>query len=157
MPDNRDAFDQGIIARLKRMESHAAISELLFLYAELLDAGDLTGVGQLFANAVVRFADIDLELRGAEAFTKFYEIAPRHHLAPGLRPLNKHVISNIIVAFDETGDRAKTKSYYSVFRKNGETPPEIISCGRYHDEFERVDGKWRFVSRLTIEDIAGNR
>jgi hypothetical protein len=37
-----------------------------------------------------------------------------------------------------------------------ELPLQVIITGRYHDDFERVDGSWRFTRRRMILEQFGD-
>ena len=71
-------------------------------------------------------------------------------------PRTKHVTTNVIVEF-QSDDAATARSYYTVLQQVGDTPLQVIIAGRYHDEFERVDGTWRFCERdYTLVDLVGD-
>jgi hypothetical protein len=43
-----------------------------------------------------------------------------------------------------------------VFQQTEKIPLQPIISGRYHDEFARVDGAWRFATRHYINELFGN-
>ena len=68
-----------------------------------------------------------------------------------------HVIANPIIEVDETAGTATCRSYYTVLQATDSLPLQVIAAGRYHDNFERADGKWRFSYRdYTLFDLAGD-
>lgn len=76
---------------------------------------------------------------------------------PDGTPRTKHVVSNPIVEIDATGQRAKVRSYYSVYQATEGFPLQLIAAGRYQDEFERHEGRWRFAYRdYTLFDLQGD-
>ena len=62
-------------------------------------------------------------------------------------PHSHYVVSNLMIEIDDSGDKASSWAYYTVFQSLPDFPLQPISAGRYEDRFERVDGKWRFTSR----------
>lgn len=67
------------------------------------------------------------------------------------------MITNPIVEVDEAAGRASCRSYYTVFQATDDFPLQPIITGRYQDEFECVDGEWRFSFRdYTLVDQMGD-
>ncbi len=129
------------------------IKNLVYTYSELLDTGDLDGLGRLFAHAVVRMAGSDNELRGADAVRGL--IAQTVQLYDGI-PRTKHVTTNLIVETDPRGVTASTRSYYVALQSLSSTSLQPILAGRWHDRFEKVNGDWRFVERTIYNDLVGD-
>ena len=72
-------------------------------------------------------------------------------------PRTKHVTTNPIIEVDEEAGTASCRSYYTVLQQTDKSPLQTIVTGRYHDRFERVDGRWRFSYRdLTLIDMVGD-
>jgi 3-phenylpropionate/cinnamic acid dioxygenase small subunit len=72
-------------------------------------------------------------------------------------PRTKHVITNPILEINESAGRATCRSYYTVLQSTDTLPLQVIGAGRYHDEFERVAGIWRFSYRdYTLFDLQGD-
>lgn len=135
------------------MSSAVAITNLLYRYAELMDAGDLEGVAGLFRSATVALADgrsVDADglLAVWRAYVKLY---------PCGTPRTKHVITNPIVEIDEAAGTARCRSYYTVLQATPDLPLQVIAAGRYHDDFVRLDGEWRFAARdYRMLDLVGD-
>jgi len=129
-----------------------AIRTLLFAYAERIDAGDLDGVAALFEHATWRSHARSEPLRGTAAVRRAYDGVMLHDDTPR----TKHVITNVVVEVDEAAGRATARSYFTVFQALPDLPLQAIICGRYHDAFERVDGRWRFADRLILTDLLGD-
>jgi 3-phenylpropionate/cinnamic acid dioxygenase small subunit len=132
------------------------ITNLLYTYAELIDHGDLTGAAALFDHARVRMLGVDGDgtvdsrqlLESWRVFIVLY---------PDGTPRTKHVITNPIVEVDETAGTASCRSYYTVFQQTDGFPLQAVIAGRYHDEFEHVDGAWRWSSRdYSLVDLIGD-
>jgi hypothetical protein len=133
------------------------ITNLLHRYAELLDTTtDFSGVGELFAHATLRMrteAGID-DVPGAELVRQFTDQIIRY---PDGLLHTKHVTTNAIVEVDEEAGTATARSYYTLFQQLDDLPLQPILTGRYADEFERVDGRWRFTSRdYSLVDQVGD-
>ncbi len=76
---------------------------------------------------------------------------------PDGTPRTKHVVTNPIIEVDAAAGTATCRSYYTVFQQAGDFALQPIVAGRYHDQFERVDGKWRFVFRdYSMMDMIGD-
>lgn len=134
--------------------SEVAIANLVYRYAELIDSGDLEGTSHLFEHARVYMGPDLGEIDAAgvlELWRKsfiFYE---------GGSPRCKHVITNPIIEVDEHAGTGTCRSYYTVMQQAGDGPLQAVICGRYHDEFERVDGRWRFSRRdYSLHDLPGD-
>jgi hypothetical protein len=56
-----------------------------------------------------------------------------------------HTTHNHRIAVD--GDRASADSYFELTARDKNSSGPVTGAGRYFDEFERVDGKWRFSQR----------
>lgn len=135
------------------MSAAVAITNLLYRYAELMDAGDLEGVAGLFRFAKVRLSggqivDSDGLLAVWREYVKLY---------PCGTPRTKHVITNPIVEIDEAAGTARCRSYYTVLQATPDLPLQVIAAGRYHDDFVRLDGEWRFSARdYRLLDLVGD-
>ena len=128
-----------------------AITALVMVYAERLDAGDLDGVAALFAHATWRSPERSQPLRGTAAVRRVYDGV----LLYDGRPRTRHVVTNVVVELDGA-DRATARSTFTVLQALPDFPLQPILCGRYHDAFERVDGVWRFADRLIAPDLVGD-
>ena len=130
-----------------------AITNLLYRYAELIDAGDFAGVSDLFAHADVTVGG--QVLRGAEPMLALWNAHTKLH-ADGT-PRTKHVVTNPIVEIAEDRRTASARSYYTVLQATEIVPLQVIAAGRYHDTFEKVDGRWRFATRdYSLLDLLGD-
>ena len=62
-----------------------------------------------------------------------------------------------IIEVDETAGTANCRSYYTVIQQTDDFGPQIIVTGRYHDQFQRVDGRWRYSFRdYSLMDMVGD-
>jgi 3-phenylpropionate/cinnamic acid dioxygenase small subunit len=129
------------------------ITALIHEYAERLDAGDLDGVAALFEHATWGSPGRGEPLRGAAQVRRGYDSVILHEDGT---PATKHVISNVTVDVEDNADTASARSYFSVLQARPDLPLQPIIAGRYHDRFERVDGRWRFTERIIIPDLVGD-
>ena len=137
------------------MSARDAIENLIYRYAECIDAGDLEGVAELFAHGEVVNEGVEGSQKGREAVLALYRAATR--IYEGTRtPRTMHVTTNVIVEADEEAGTASSRSYFTVFQQTPQLPLQPIIGGRYHDRFERVEGEWRFASRKIFCDLFGD-
>lgn len=137
------------------MDSRAAITNLVYGYAERIDDGDFEGVAEILRHAEVTADGNDEVYRGYEAVLGMYTAATRRY--EDGTPLTKHVTTNLIIEVDEDGGRATGRSYFTVMQAvPGALALQPVIAGRYHDSFERVDGTWRFSGRRMIVDLVGD-
>jgi len=134
------------------MSSRDAIANLVYTYAERIDAGDFEGTAALFAHATFGQASGAVR-RGAAEVLAAFRAAVRVHDGS---PRTKHVTTNLIVDVDETAGTATARSYFTVFQQTGTLALQPILAGRYHDRFERADGAWRFTERRISLDLVGD-
>ncbi|MCV7099530.1 nuclear transport factor 2 family protein [Mycobacterium palustre] len=135
------------------MLAETQITNLLYRYAECIDAGDLAGAAALFAHARIRIGGA--ETIDADRLLAIWKSLIVLH--PDGTPRTKHVTTNPIIEIDEGAGTASCRSYYTVLQQTDDFPLQTIVTGRYHDRFERVDGRWRFSYRdLTLIDMVGD-
>jgi hypothetical protein len=131
-----------------------AISNLVYRYAELIDAGDYDGVGQLFANATMEQGTGEL-IRGADEIRASYERYTRRYPDNGT-PHTRHVTTNLLVEVDEEQGTATCHSYVVVFQQIDDFPLQPVWTNRYEDQFRRVAGQWQFAHRLMVDHMPGD-
>lgn len=135
------------------MSSAVEICNLLYRYAEAMDAGDFRAAAELFRHARVKVAG-DQWVDAAGILAIWEQNVVRYEDGT---PRTKHVTTNPIIEVDEAAGTASCRSYYTVLQKVGDAPLQVIIAGRYHDRFERVDGRWRFTERdYTLTDLVGD-
>ena len=133
------------------------IENLIYHYAELIDAGDLDGVAALFARGrILGMEDGPPEtvFEGAARVRQMYGMATR--LYDDGTPKTKHLTSNVQIYVDDDADTARATAYYCVTQATPDLPLQIIVTGRYRDTFHRVDGSWWFDSRTMYVDQVGD-
>jgi len=134
-----------------------AIENLLYLYAERIDAGDFEGVAELFTHGRIEASP---GARPARTFEGRDEVLALYRASTRLyddgTPRTKHVTTNAFIEVEPGGTRASARSGFTVFQQVGDTPLQPIICGRYQDTFHVVDGRWWFDTRVMRIDLLGD-
>jgi hypothetical protein len=131
----------------------AQISELIFEYAERIDAGDLEGVADLLAGAGFGAASGAL-LHGRESILAMYKSTVR--IYDDGTPRTKHLVTNLAVKVGPGAEAASARSYFTVLQQIPDGPLGPIVSGRYRDQFVNHDGIWRFSERRISSDLIGD-
>ncbi|MER6082292.1 nuclear transport factor 2 family protein [Streptomyces sp. NPDC001833] len=132
--------------------SHRAVENLIARYAELVDDGDFAGLGILLADAT--FTGSGDPVSGREAIEKMFRDTLIVY-ADGT-PRTQHVVTNVAIEVDEQAGTAVSRSYVTVLQALPDLPLQPVAGGRYHDRFERRDGRWRFVERRVRINLVGD-
>jgi 3-phenylpropionate/cinnamic acid dioxygenase small subunit len=134
-------------------EDKLAITELLYRYAELIDAGDFDGVGRLLARAT--FAGTrSASTSSAENIAKLFGATTRRYPGHGNTPRTRHLVLNSIV--DVTGRTATARSTFCVVQNTETVPLQPIVVGRYFDTFSCDDAGWYFTARQVAVEMIGD-
>lgn len=143
------------------MSERDEILQLIYRYAELVDAGDFDGVGQLLGRAAFggpRTPTVTgaTNIAGVFAMTtrRFPDPeAGRHRADPGT-PRTRHLVLNPIVEID--GDSAAARSTFCVVQATDRLALQPIVVGRYYDRFARDAGGWHFAERIADVEMLGD-
>lgn len=123
--------------RLDRLESIEAIRDITARYPILLDARDLDGLVELFVEDVKASPDSE---RGRGPLRDHYE-----QLCRGWG-YTVHQLFQVVIDF-ESPDKAMGTAYCKAEHEiDGRF---IVAMLRYHDRYERRDGRWYFRWRQT--------
>lgn len=124
-------------------DSHTAICNLLYRYAEAIDDGRLEDAAALFRHARIESGGSGpLDADGLlELWRRILIIHPCG------TPRTRHLITNPILDINETAGTAQVTSCYTVLQSTPGFPLQIIATGRYRDRFARVEDEWRFAAR----------
>jgi len=139
------------------MEAAREIENLIYTYAERIDLGDLEGVADLFSHgriATSAGAGPAQLIEGRDRVLELYRGTTRIY-ADG-SPHTKHVTTNTIIEVQDGAETASARSYYTVLQQVDELGLQPIISGRYHDSFQRIDGRWWFDTRTLIVDLVGD-
>lgn len=136
------------------MGAATSITNLLYRYAELMDAGELEQVAAMFADARVTMSG-GVVVEGAQPMLAQWRAYVR--IYPCGTPRTRHVITNPIVDVDKHAATATCRSVYTVLQQTPDLPLQVVASGRYHDSFARVEGVWRFATRdYSMLDFTGD-
>jgi ketosteroid isomerase-like protein len=132
------------------------IRNLMFLYCEKIDAGDVDALADLFADAAIVAQDGTPIARGRDEVRNMYGGGNRPERTSGGRS-TKHITTNVFVEVDENAGTAVARSYWVLLVSTSpDEPIRPILAGRYHDRFTRIDGAWRFAERAYLVDLTGS-
>ena len=135
-------------------DARGAIENLLYSYADAIDAGDYEGIGALFENATIALEDGTPIATGAAAVTALYTATTRKY--DDGTPRTHHVTTNPLIELGPDGTTARCRSRFTVFQQTEQVNLQPIIAGQYHDTFECVDGTWRFVERRMRPTLYGD-
>lgn len=138
-------------------DSARLVENLLYTYAERIDAGDLDGVAELFARGRIHGVEDgppETVFEGRDAVRRLYGATTRIH-ADGT-PRTRHVTTNAIIEVDEDAGTATSRSTYVVLQATDQLPLQPVITGRYRDTFRRLDGTWWFDTRVMHVDQTGD-
>ena len=133
-------------------DARDAITTLVHVYAERVDAGDLEGVAALFATASYA-ADGGPVRRGAD---EVLAALRRSIILHDGSPRTKHVITNLTIEVDERTGAATARSYFTVLQATRALPLQPVLAGRYQDRFACTAGVWHFAERKIYMDLVGD-
>jgi hypothetical protein len=137
------------------MDDSRIIENLIYTYADRIDAGDLEGVAEMFLHAEIVAPAQGSITAGYDAVLAMYQAACRIYQPTGT-PLTKHITTNVIIEVDESTMTARSRSYFTVVQATDSLPLQPIVAGRYRDQFQQRDGNWRFTRREMYVDLVGD-
>ena len=130
------------------------ITELLYRYAELIDAGDFDGVGALLARSTFGGSGPQ-GVSGADNIAKLFAATTRRYPEHGNTPRTRHLVLNPLVELNDDGTAA-SRSTFCVMQDTETVPIQPIVVGRYYDRFGRDDGGWYFTERKVEIQMIGD-
>ena len=141
---------------LEPADARTAIENLMFTYAERIDAGDLDGLAALFEHGRILDTDGNVQGEGVDGVRAIYESATKIH-ADGT-PMTQHVTSNLILEFAADMRSAEVRSRCTVMQA---LPPDFplqpIITNYYEDKFSYDEARgWHFVERKMIPKLLGD-
>jgi 3-phenylpropionate/cinnamic acid dioxygenase small subunit len=136
------------------IDHHREIEDLLYEYAERIDAGDFAGVGRLFARGQIVASSINRVFRGEDEVRGMYEMATRRY--DDGTPRTQHVMSNVRIRLDTVARGAVAHLRFTVFQSLPDFPLQAIIAGRYEDRFARDDLGWHFAERKMFPELIGD-
>ena len=134
------------------MSDRSEILNLIYRYAELIDAGDFDAVGELLSRA--RFGGPRTPtVSGAANIAGIFAMTTKRFPDTGT-PMTRHLVLNPIVEVD--GDSATARSTFLVVQATESVPFQPIVAGRYYDSFARTASGWHFTERIADVEMTGD-
>jgi hypothetical protein len=132
----------------------SAVLQLMNEYCFRIDAGDKEGFARLFEHgSFLLRGDPGGGDTGTAAVLKMLE----NVILYDGKTHTKHVMSNVQIEIDASGDSATAQSYITVFQAvPPDFPLQAIFIGHYYDNFEKADTSWHFTRREISPDLLGN-
>jgi hypothetical protein len=132
-----------------------AISNLIYTYAERIDAGDFAGVAELLGLATLTFEGFPDAVSGSDAIQALYERTTRRY--EDGTPRTKHVMTNVIMEVADDELSANSRSYFTVLQAvPGALALQPIIAGRYRHRYSWVEGQWRVDAMHIMIDLMGD-
>ncbi|MGW0161588.1 nuclear transport factor 2 family protein [Mycobacterium sp. NPDC003323] len=128
--------------------SRTEVHELLYRYAELIDAGDFDGVGALLGRGNF------MGIAGAQAIAALFASTTRRFPEHGNRTRTRHLVLNPIV--EVQGETARARSTFVVVQQTDTVALQPIVVGRYADSFARDADGWYFTERTVDVEMIGD-
>jgi hypothetical protein len=136
------------------MEDSRLIENLIYSYAERIDAGDLKGVAELFRHGEIVAPAHGSRQVGYDEVLAMYTHSTRLY-EPSGTPLTKHITTNVIIEVDSE-TTATARSYFTVVQATDDLPLQSIIAGRYRDTFSKLNEIWQFSRREMTVDLLGD-
>lgn len=136
--------------------SEVAITNLLYRYGEMVDAGRFEQLAaEMFAHAEFIVAPPPAKRLDGQAMARLLVSTTIRY--PDGTPRTKHVLTNPIIEVNESAGTALCRSYYTVLQQTDLLPLQPVVSGRYRDRFRRIEGEWWFTERdYTMVDLIGD-
>jgi hypothetical protein len=135
-------------------ESKETIARLMNEYCYRIDAGDLEGFAALFEHGSFGILG---DPAGPDVGKAEVLETLRNVILYDSKPRTKHVMSNVQIDVDGSGNEASAQCYITVFQA---VPPEFpmqpIFGGHYRDRFVRLADGWHFAQREISPDLLGD-
>lgn len=141
MPTPTDA------SRIQRLEDRAALAELVFEYARLLDEGEPDAMAELFTED----AQIDYgpalggAMTGRDAIRRFLQGIH------GFARTSHHVSNHQLRFHDQDADRVDGRCYVLAWHEWPDDRPNAVLYGRYEDRYRRTPEGWRIAARNEVQ------
>ncbi|MFK7916240.1 MAG: nuclear transport factor 2 family protein [Pseudomonadales bacterium] len=139
---------------VKIAQARFAAEDIIYRYAETLDAGDIESMAALFEKGVVLLPD-GKELEGPKAVFEHYRDLIHFYSSEGeerpyerlvTTPMTRHVTTNVRCEVNNDVRAVAAFSYFTLYQQNGDHI-DLIAGGRYEDHFARDLSGWHITSR----------
>jgi hypothetical protein len=131
------------------LSSHREIEQSIYRMGYHLEAGDFEAVGELLADATFGADKIGRRaFRGKDDITAQYARTNIVYPEGGRR--TKEIYTNVLVDIDLDAGTARSITSFTVAQQVPGEPFALLVAGRYEDEWQRVDGRWRWSDRYVV-------
>ncbi len=134
------------------MEAKEAILRLINRYCFTIDGGDLEGFARLFEHGEYRIEGFKTMV-GRDQVLDFVSNVILYEDGT---PKTRHLTTNLEIDVSDDGQTARAQCYVTILQQTAEFPLQMISSGHYFDDFECVDGQWRFARRVVRNVLMGD-
>ncbi len=129
------------------------VRRLLFAYSEGVDSGRFEDVADLFGDGGI-YGEVDgpaargrgQVLAAMKGNVRVYDGVPR----------TRHVVSNVVIDIDGSGESARCRSYVQVVHQPPGGEISTIVAGTYHDVVVRDGDSWKFAERRMHLELIGD-
>ena len=135
-------------------DARGAIENLLYSYADAIDAGDYEAIGALFEHGSIALEDGTPIATGAAAVTALYTATTRRY--PDGTPRRGAIGTELDQRVGGHVMGARCRSRFTVFQQTDVVALQPIIAGHYTDSFDCVDGVWRFSERRMRPTLYGD-
>jgi uncharacterized protein (TIGR02246 family) len=123
--------------RVRALEDIEAIKQLKYRYADACDRGyDADALADLFTEDAVWDGGLFGRYEGREAIRRFFEGVSSDIV------FAMHYMMNPIITVEDDQARGSWYLFQTCTFAEGNTP--VWGAARYEEEYERVDGAWKF-------------
>lgn len=131
---------------MSRADDYEAIRTLVHRYSALVDAGDVTGLGDLFAHGSFIVPGTATHATGRAEAERIFSRSLRYF--DDGTPQTMHLVGNITIDLRADGRSATADSCTAVFQGTRSLPLQVILTATYADSFAKVDDVWQFRERV---------
>lgn len=139
---------EALESRVKKLEDHEEIRQLLMDYGRFLDQRDFRAFSELFAKTEGEWIGGMGRAKGSQAIRELMESTIGKDTS---MPQSCHLFTNETIHIN--GDQATALTKW-VFVVPGESNrPQLVFLGHYEDSMVRENGRWKFLCRVVRADI----
>ena len=152
MTEDRD----DLARKIDLLVSQHQMERKIFEVGYAIEKGDFQRVGELMGHATIGSDRQGRKTGGGspEAIRDGY--LKTNIVYPDRGRASKEIYHNILVDIDLDDNRATSVTSYTVALQPPGDPFELLVAGMYEDEWERVDGEWRWVDRYVVVQYMNN-
>lgn len=135
------------------MSDYQLIKQLVYGYAERMDAGDFEAVAAMMGRAKLVFLPSSEVLVGSRQVLAAHRLKVKIYPHTGT-PCTTHYVNNLVIGLE--GDQATAQSLFTVTQALENFPSQTIMSGRYYDRFVKEREVWRFSERTIAPQYFGD-